>query len=257
MMKVFMKYYAQPAFLLCVALLALVALGMSLGKSWLSLRLQKEPIALKRSFDEFDESSLGPFTIVEKIRIQSNDIVDSLGTDDYLQWILVDSDADPKSPAGTLLLFITYYGKADSVPHVPEECYTGGGYRKVHSDPVTFEVAGMADSDSGHTLKIPGRYVTFKRSNPGVWAQNLSFPVLYSFNVNGTYANTRTDARLILGKNIRGKHSYFCKVEMVFNRTKNTPDQASAIATCEKLLSVLLPVLERDYWPDVNELMGY
>ncbi len=250
-----LKYYAQPAFLLCVVLLAFVAGGMSWVKSYFKLWLEKEPVALKKSLDELDESKLGPFTVKEKRKIQSNDIVDSLGTEDYLEWVLVDSEADPQSSAGSLLLFITYYGKADSVPHVPEECYTGGGYRRESSDPITFEVPATADSGTGPERKIPGRYVIFARANSKLWSSGLSFPVLYCFNVNRTYANTRTDARFILSKNIHGKHSYFCKIEMVFNQMRKLPDHAEAVATCEKLLSVLLPVLERDHWPDVNDLM--
>jgi hypothetical protein len=60
----------------------------------------------------------------------------------------------------------------------------------------------------------------------------------------------------MLGKNIRGKHSYFSKVEMVFNQTQNPPEQQDAVKTCEKLLKVLLPVLEKSYWPDAKDLKG-
>ena len=80
--------------------------------------------------------------------------------------------------------------------------------------------------------------------------------MLYFFNVNGTYTNARTDARLILGRNIRGKHSYFSKVEMVFNQMVEPPDRTNAVKTCEKLLGMLLPVLEKEHWPDVNDLRG-
>jgi hypothetical protein len=255
-MSALLKYYAQPAFLLCVALLAFVAGGVSWVKSYFSLWLVKEPIELKKSLDDMDESRLAPFIVKDKIKIPSNDIVDSLGTQDYLEWVLVDSQAEQNSPVGSLLLFITYYGKADSVPHVPEECYTGGGYRKVSSDPITFELANAAELGSSSGRKIPGRYVTFRRASSEVWSSRESFPVLYLFNVNRIYTNNRTDARFILGRNIRGKHSYFSKVEMVFNRADNPPDKETAIAVCEKLLDVLLPVLEQDHWPDENDLAG-
>jgi hypothetical protein len=254
-MSGFLKHYTRPAFVLCVAVLALAASGMSL-MSYFKLWLEKEPVALKKSLDDLDESKLSPFTVTKKNKIRSNDIVDSLGTQDYLQWVLTDSEADPQSSAGSLLLFITYYGKADSVPHVPEECYTGGGYRKVNSDPVIFEVTGADDDKAASGLKIPGRYVTFSKGGSNMRSSGSSFPVLYLFSVNRTYANTRTDARLILGGNIRGKHSYFSKVEMVFNQFRNPPDRESAIETCEKLLSVLLPVLEKDHWPDASDLKG-
>ena len=255
-MNELLKHYSRPAFLLCVAVLAIAASGMSLMQYYFKLWLEKKPIALKKPLDKLDESKLGPFVVTEKNRISSNDIIDSLGTEDYLEWTLVDSEADPENPASTLLLFITYYGKADSVPHVPEECYTGGGFREDSSEPVTFEINRMNNDQTTSEERIPGRCVIFKRRGSDMWTSDMSFPVLYFFVVNGKYVNTRTDARFILGRNIRGKHSYFSKVEMVFNRIVGPPDQASAVKTCEKLLSLLLPVLEQDHWPDVNDLKG-
>ena len=250
-----MKYYTQPAFLVCIAVLAIAASGMSLMQSYFKLWLVKEHIALKKPLDELDESKLVPFTVKEKMKIQSNDIVDSLGTSDYIEWVLADSEAEPNSPASSFLLFITYYGKADAVPHVPEECYTGGGFRKASSDPITFEVIRLPDQ-SGQPLRVPGQYVVFSRANSDRWSSGSSFPVLYFFSVNRIYTNTRTEARFILGRNLRSKHSYFSKVEMVFNQVRNQPDEQIAIESCEKLLAVLLPVLEQDHWPDPNDLAG-
>jgi hypothetical protein len=247
--------YMQPAFLICVAVLATAAGGMSLMKSYFKLWLEKEPIALKKSLDNLDESRLGPFVVKQEKKIQSNDIVDSLGTSDYIQWVLTDKEAKPDDPAGTFMLFITYYGKADSVPHVPEECYTGGGYRQIRSDPITFEV-DRSVGDRTVPAQIPGRYVVFARTGSDPWALGSSFPVLYLFSVNGQYTNTRTEARLILGANLRGKHSYFSKIEMVFNQTRSQPDERSAIKSCGKLLTALLPVLEQDHFPDRQDLLG-
>ena len=73
--------------------------------------------------------------------------------------------------------------------------------------------------------------------------------------MNGEYVNTRTEARIILGKNIRGRHSYFSKVELVFNQTE-VPSNEEAVQTAEKVLSVLLPLLEQEHWPTKEQLMG-
>lgn len=245
------KQYTRPSFLLCAATLAVAAIGISL-MPYFKVWLEKEPIAIKKSLSELSNEDFGPFTVIKQVKIESQDIIDSLGTDDYTQLILQDTEAEPGSPSAVLMLFITYYGKADVVPHVPEECYTGGGYRKDVSDAIYFRL----DGDDGSKIKIPGRYVTFKRANSTMSISETSFPVLYLFSVNRGYANTRTQARYMLGKNIRGKHSYFCKVEMVFNQSRNPPQREDAVKTCDKLLEVLLPVLERDYWPDADALKG-
>jgi len=247
----FLKYYTRPSFLLCTAILAVAAIGISLTP-YFEIWLEKEPIGLKKPLTELSNENFGPFTVVKQIQIESQDVIDSLGTDDYVQIVLADGEAEPGSPCASFMLFITYYGKADSVPHVPEECYTGGGFRKDISVPVSFHLS----ADERPERKIPGRYVTFKRANSTMSTSEISFPVLYLFSVNCEYANTRTQARYMLGKNIRGKHSYFSKVEMVFNQTQNPPEQQDAVKTCEKLLKVLLPVLEKSYWPDAKDLKG-
>ena len=87
----------------------------------------------------------------------------------------------------------------------------------------------------------------------GLW-KSRKFPVLYLFNVNEVYANSRENARVALNKNIFGKYSYFCKVEVAFNRTSVAPRKEEAVAASEKLLSVILPILEREHWPVMENL---
>jgi hypothetical protein len=50
-----------------------------------------------------------------------------------------------------------------------------------------------------------------------------------------------------------GKYSYFSKVEWKFYNIKfgssTYPDKQEASAASEKLLGVILPILEKDHWP--------
>jgi len=47
------------------------------------------------------------------------------------------------------------------------------------------------------------------------------------------------------------EHSYFSKVELKFFNARGIyPNQQQSIEAAQKLLKVLLPVLEKDYWPD-------
>jgi hypothetical protein len=73
---------------------------------------------------------------------------------------------------------------------------------------------------------------------------------LYFFKVNGQYAGSREEARIALNKNLFGKYSYFCKVELVFNVSSVAPSKEEAVAASEKLLAVILPILEQEHWPD-------
>jgi hypothetical protein len=74
------------------------------------------------------EQALRPYVVKQKEQILNRDVLESLGTEEYLQWILEAPDAAPGSPTRFCSLFITYYtGNPDMVPHVPDECYVGGG----------------------------------------------------------------------------------------------------------------------------------
>jgi hypothetical protein len=243
------KHYMQPAFLICAATLAIAGGGMSIAIKTFGVYLKKDPWPLKKSLDLLDEKGLAPYKVISKEKIESEDVVNSLGTRDYIQWVLEDLDAPANSAVRFCSLFITYYELPDKVPHVPEECYMGSGFQRLTSDSVTFELG---------TQEIPARYLVFTKTDSDYWQKSTKFSVLYLFRVNGDYVNSREDARLVLNENIRGKHSYFCKVEWKFfnpgfsvvgKQVAVYPTKEEALMASQKLLDVILPVLEREHWP--------
>jgi hypothetical protein len=237
--------YLQPAFVLCAAVLALATAGMSVATRKLGLYLKKEPLPLKKSLDVLDAGKLSPYRVTARHKIKNADILESLGTDDYIQWVLEDPCQPVRSPTREVLVFITYYRLPDRVPHVPEECYTGGGYQRLNTDAVSFQIG-----QAGGLRAIPGRYLRFSKKVGDISLAPQQFPVLYLFRVNGEYAGGRDDARMALNKNIFRKHSYFCKIELVFNQSLAAPAKEEAVAAGERILTVLLPVLEQEHWPD-------
>jgi hypothetical protein len=239
--------YPQPAFVICTAVLALAGVGMSVAAQRLGLYLKKEPWPLKKPLGAMDEGRLCPYKVMAKVPIENGDILQSLGTEDYIQWLLDDPREPVRSPVRRLLLFITYYQQPDRVPHVPEECYTGGGYQRLATNAVVFRIG----SPEG-PRQVPGRYLLFEKTARDVSLAAPQFPVLYLFRVNGEYAGSRDDARMALNKNIFSKHSYFCKVELVFNQSSVAPTREMASAASERLLAVLLPLLEQEHWPQLE-----
>lgn len=237
--------YLQPAFLICTAVLALAGGGVSVATKKLGLYLKKEPLPLKKPLDELDEQKLAPYKVVAKQVIENEEVLTSLGTQDYILWVLQDPREPPESAVRQWMVFITYYQLPDRVPHVPEECYTGGGYRRLGTSAVDFQVA-----EPGGTRTIPGRYLRFGRGSGGMSLSAEQFPVLYLFRVNGEYAGSRDEARIALNKNIFSKYSYFCKLELVFNQPLAAPTKEDAVTASEKLLAILLPLLEQNHWPD-------
>ncbi len=264
-MKSIIKPYTQPAFLICVAVLAIAGTGKTIVIEWSGAHLKKLPLPLKKPLDLLDESALAPYQVVNKHKIDNKDVLEQLGTAEYVQWELEDTQADKSSPARYCSLFITYYtGNPDRVPHVPEECYVGGGSQRLGSESVALNVEGLdgsgliADGESTiktkETKEIKARYVVFVSQSSNMWERGSRYPVLYFFKTNGAYAGSRTETRAIMGKNLFGKYSYFSKVEWKFHGRgtggRIYPNKEEAIAVSGKLLSVLLPVMERDHWPD-------
>ncbi len=203
---------------------------------------------LKKSLNLLNEQALAPYKVEKKTEIPNQEVLESLGTQDYIQWILEDTEAAFDSTIRKCQLFITYYGLSDRVPHVPEECFTGAGHQRLTSDSVIFEI-----SNNNTTRKIPARYLVFASTKSNYWGMDTKFSVLYLFNVNESYANSRDGARFALNKNIFSKHSYFSKVEWKFFNIRFNkpiyPGKEEAIAASQKLLSVVLPILEKEHWP--------
>ena len=244
--KDYIRAYLQPPFLICVLVLAVAGASMSVTMEKLGIVFKKEPLLLKKSLEQLDESDLTPYKVVSKEKIENPDTLKALGTEDYIQWILEDTEQVVNSSVKEFLLFITYYKLPDRVPHVPEECWTGGGYQKLGSEAVTFSI----NNGEGFKTNVPARYLVFSSKQTNLWQSSERIPNLYFFKVNGQYAGDREKARIALNKNLFGKSSYFCKVELVFNRSSVAPSKEQAVAAGEKLLGVILPILEQRHWPD-------
>jgi hypothetical protein len=237
--------YLQPAFLICIVLLVTTTISMS------KFSRQYEPLLLKKSLSDLDKSNLAPYKVVTKSKIENQDVLNTLGTEDYIQWTLEDTSVPAESKTRFCTLFITYYSLPDIVPHRPEECYIGGGLQGIKFETVTLKaIRGVYERE------IKARYLVFAdtKTNPSLGG-GTSFPILYTFNANGKYGD-RDDVRRALNKNLFGKFSYFSKVEWKFYSIASGrtiyPNKQEAIAASEKLMSVILPVLEKEHWPSGN-----
>ncbi len=251
-MNATLRPYFQPAFLVCVLLLATAASTQSLIIRYAGWHLTKLPLPLQKPLQEMEEQHLLPYVVRHKSRIDNPDIVETLGTEDYLQWVIEDPAADPHSPTRFCSIFVTYYtGNPDMVPHVPDECYVGGGNERK---------AGYVDTALLHRNngkpeeKIAYQNVLFGTSADSAAATDVSFYVAYLFRANGQYSGSRTETRAILGSNFTSKYSYFSKVEWQFYGTdafgRVFPNRQQVVAASEPLLNILLPVLEQSHWPD-------
>ncbi len=259
-MNKIIKPYIQLPFLVCLGVLALAAGFKEAAIEWSGAKFKKLPIPLRKSLDDLDESKLSPYRVVLKSKIDNPDVLEALGTEDYIRWELEDTEADALSPTRYCSLFITYYtGDPDRVPHVPEECFTGTGYQLFSRQEVTLTLdIGQAQIAGPRTNKgkvaFGARYLGFSRKNTNVWMSDLKFGVMYFFKANGKFASSRAGTRAIMGKNLFGTYSYFSKVEWKFYGKGPGSiiygNKADVLSAGEKLISLLLPLLETEHWPD-------
>lgn len=247
------KSFLKPAFVVCVAVLLSAAIAKEAVIRVLGVQMVKEPIALQHPLEEMDDTELVPFVVRNKVRIQNRDILESLGTEEYLQWVIEDPEAEPGSPTRYCSLFITYYtGNPDMVPHVPDECYVGGGNERQAGGTVTIDIP-RSDGEQ----KLDFQYVAFKNFDRQTMRED-NFSVQYFFHANGKYSGGRTDTRLILGSNWFSQYSYFCKVEWKLYGVGSFgliyPDKEQTLAASQKLMVKLLPELEKNHWPDWEKI---
>ncbi len=240
-------------FLICVLLLGGTAVGLGPLTRYLKIALTKLPIPLRTPLVRLDRAKLGPYQLrPDGVRILEEAIVNSLGTDMYIDWLLQDTDVkDRRSPLRYAHLFVTYYtGQPDPVPHTPDACYAGAGYRSKNPENIIVSVPTL-----GVSPQVPVRVISFEKS--GVLNRDI-MTVVYTFHCNGKFAETRTKVRMAVNDPL-DKYAYFSKVEILFGSPGARPHYASredTIVAAQKLLSYILPVLIEDHWPDWDALKG-
>ena len=191
------------------------AAGMSVATQKLGLYLKKEPLPLKKPLDAMDAAKLAPYRVVTKHKIENaGHPASRSGPRTTSNGFWRTRASRSAVPYGSCSCSSRTIGSPDRVPHVPEECYTGGGYQRLNTDAVASRSA--ADGERA----IPGRYLRFEQDGPAIsrWPCS-SFPSCICFASTGNTPGSRDDARMALNKNIFRKHSYFCKIELVFNQS--------------------------------------
>lgn len=236
----------EPAFVVCTLTLAICAMGLQLGAEKMKLYFRKMPVPLQKTLDELDASKLVPFELVKAQKIENEDVLEELGTEDYIQWELEDTSLKANNPLRRVRLDITYYtGDPGKVPHVPEVCYLGSGGRiKERIDREIHVLKANTKND-----KIPVRLLDIELNSQ---FGQLNRVVVYFFKVNDTYRCDRNQVRRAQN-NLHDKYAYFSKVEVSILHTGPISHE-DALATAEKLHQKLVPILLAEHWPKWENL---
>ena len=123
---------AKTAFIVACATLLLCAVGFGAAVKQLKVYLTKERVELREQFTSIPRR-LGPWTAVGPDTPMPKEVVETLGTDFYLNRIY-----ERRTPDGQdvgIQLHIAYYtGMIDAIPHIPDRCLVAAGYIR-DSDP--------------------------------------------------------------------------------------------------------------------------
>lgn len=226
--------------------------------AYFEVTFRKQAAPLKRPLIAMDIGKLAPEYRLNAIQPHpiGDEMLASLGTEEYLQWNLNDLGVPLDDPTRVAHLFITYYtGKPDAVPHNPKDCYTASGAELVGDTEVTIEMPGP----HGDPVLIPISVLEFSRK----MRSNLIVPeseslqvVAYFFYANGKYVTSRTGVRRAIAT-LSDKYAYYSKIELTFSDAKtgvNLANREQTIAAVEKLLRKVMPILWSDHYQDWEAL---
>lgn len=224
---------------LAVLVLGLAAILTGPVATRMKLKLSKEALPLRLPLTMLDEYSLGSYRLLQRNTLDSV-VVEALGTDQYMNWSLEDTDLSPHDPLRHVILFVTYYtGGSNLVPHTPDVCYLGAGYNP--GQPHENKLMDIRSLQSG-VSPIPIRICTFVKT---AIFDNKPITVIYTFMCNGKFVNTRTRVRLLIN-DLSDTYAYFCKVEVSFPNA----NREQSIEGAKKIFELVLPVFIEHHWPD-------
>ncbi len=241
---------ASGRYWVCLVLLVGAAVGLKTAATRFGWHFRKEAVPLKLPLRLFDARALGPRYELNKLLTDrspplSEDMVDSLGTNEYVHVYVNDTQKAASDPTRVAAVFITYYtGKPDMVPHVPDECFRAGGHDPLSAGTATVRVPGVGAAGD----EVPVRVLEFRLRSQGVLSTGGEVAtVMYFFHANQKFVTTRDGVRLSLSNPLE-RYAYYAKIEVDFSsETGVRASKAAAVEALGPLLARVLPVLFRDH----------
>ena len=268
--SMFKRLFRQPGFIAAFAVLLLAAVGLNATTQYLQLHFKKLPVPLAHSLEMIPET-LGKWICVSKDQV-TDDVQQELGTNMYIMRFYINSEVVEKDDIAVfagkdsrarieylsklrekyknrfdravISFAVTYYtGKADTVAHIPERCYTADGYEPTETQTERWHI-GLPSRPDGD---MDVRYISFEDQ---VSASRVTRNVAYFFQTNGEYTSDPTVVRLKLQDLFR-KHAYYSKIELMI-QDKEREESAAAM---RDFLTAAMPEVEKclPNWSAVGE----
>lgn len=266
-----------PAFLAAVGVLSTAALGFGVGMRMANIYLQKLPIV---GPDDRAVAAIPPelpsWTREGVDRRERVEVEKELGTTNYVTRSYRERNPkDPKNPRRLELHLAYYTGMIDTVPHVPDRCFVGGGMSTINAGEIVHLPLDASrwqlDDDvpahlKGRIWRAPVynqygavvRRVRLPRDPDKTSMKVTSFKAPggsevtagYFFIANGGTVPTAEQVRL-LAFNLNDDYAFYLKVQFTAYGGRPSADFAADAAD---LLNELLPEIMRCVpdWVDVE-----
>ncbi|MBX3395916.1 MAG: hypothetical protein KF841_11180 [Phycisphaerae bacterium] len=224
-----------------VLLAATVSIQAAKSRGW--LYIIKKPLSILKPLSDMNRSALAPYGVVEMAPL-SPELIQELGTTEYLNWILREPGVRSRSNQDVTLSITYYTNVQDQVPHVPEECYfQSGNFTAAGDTSMMFHCVSLG-------ADVAVRRLAFYRAGEMV---KKSY-VYYTICVNGEFCSDRTTVRTHMA-NPFDTHLYYSKVEIAFDQTlpKNEPELDEK---ARQLFDKVLPELVKAHWPPKGSERG-
>ncbi len=262
----------SPAFLLALATLVSAGVGHRAAIHANKIYLKKLPIQAPESrvFHTLPPTAGGWSSVPSQSdRPLSKEVLETLGTENYVSRQYVKRFGDRLV---NLELHCAYYtGMVDTVPHVPERCFVGGGMAQmggskrlaVPLDVSRFAVDRDADpalhggairmtyDDRGQRVRLPLNIENLTMNVTRFQQQKVDVYAGYFFIANGGTVPRAEDVRF-RAFNLTDDYSYYAKVQFTSASVKSEDE---LVAMAADFLNDMLPEIMRRTpdWVEVTE----
>jgi len=187
--------------------------------------------------------------------IESAEVLETLGTQNYLTRNFIERNPKDRARPIVLSLHTAYYtGMIDTVPHVPDRCFVGGGMQIgeiIGNLPLNLLPENLADStwrEVPGASKLPGRIFTIRtpggqyphspRDPDKIELRTMKFldkgqnPVFagYFFIANGGHVCLAEQVRL-LAFDLNSTYAYYVKVQVTSDSVSSGEELARAASS--------------------------
>lgn len=259
----------RAPFIVALAVLLASAAGMTAGIRAFDIYLAKLPVhAPEGKTLNSIPTETANWIKVGNDRIESADVIATLGTSNYLSRMYVEKHPkDPAKPRVVDLHLAYYTGMIDTVPHVPDRCFIGGGMTQ-GTDPVYLPLnldktrwfldPDVDEAQRGKIWRIrladdrnltsrPGQSVRLPREPESMRMRVMGFddaggPRVYAgyfFIANGGHTDNAQNVRA-LAFNLTDDYAYYLKVQCTSSAMNGATSAQDLASMSADLLSELI-----------------